>query len=155
VVRELVAAKQPSFICLSETKLHVMNDYDILQMLGQGFDYVFLPSIQTHGGILIAWSRSSWSVSNIAMGSYSVTAKVKHVNGGLEWWLTTFYGPMVDSEKLAFLDELQGIRQARPGPWLVNRDFNMIYSAVDKNNPMPGLTTGVWAGSTASSMTLS
>jgi hypothetical protein len=129
-----------------------MNDYDILQMLGQGFDYAFLPSIQTHGGILIAWSHSSWSVSNIAMGSYSVTTKVKHVNGGLKWWLTTVYGPMVYSEKLAFLDELQGIRQARSGPWLLNGDFNMMYSVADKNNALTGLIAGVWAGSTTSSM---
>jgi hypothetical protein len=66
----LVTDECPSFICLQETKLHVLNDYDVLQLLGHDFDYAFLPSVQTRGGILITWSRSSWSVSNVAMGSY-------------------------------------------------------------------------------------
>jgi hypothetical protein len=101
---------RPSFICLQETKLHVLNDYDVLQLLGHGFDYAFLPSIQTRGSILIAWSRSSWSVSSVASRSYSITAKVKHINGGPDWWLTSVYDPMIDEDKLAFLSELREIR---------------------------------------------
>jgi exonuclease III len=125
---------RPSFICLQETKLHVLNDYDVLQLLGHGFDYAFLPSIQTRGSILIAWSRSSWSVSSVASRSYSITAKVKHINGGPDWWLTSVYDPMIDEDKLAFLSELREIRQPRPGPWLLSGDFNMIYRAEDKSN---------------------
>jgi exonuclease III len=47
VMRELVAAERPTFVCLQETKLNVFNDCDVLQLLGHGFDYAFLPSVQT------------------------------------------------------------------------------------------------------------
>jgi hypothetical protein len=61
------------------------------------------------------------------MGNYSITAKVKHANGRPERSLTTVYSPMIDSEKLTFLSELQDIRQSRARPWLLSGDFNMIY----------------------------
>jgi exonuclease III len=47
VMRELVAAELPTFVCLQETKLNVFNNYDMLQLLGHGFGYAFLPFVQT------------------------------------------------------------------------------------------------------------
>jgi hypothetical protein len=44
-----------------------MTDFDVLQLLGQGFGYAYLQSVQTHGGILLAWSLSSWSASNMVL----------------------------------------------------------------------------------------
>jgi exonuclease III len=43
VVKELVAAECPSVVCLQETKLHIIGDYDVMQILGSGFDYSYLP----------------------------------------------------------------------------------------------------------------
>jgi exonuclease III len=54
VVRELVTSERPSIVCLQETKLDVISQSDILQILGQGFDYFYLLADQTHGGILLA-----------------------------------------------------------------------------------------------------
>jgi exonuclease III len=54
-VRELVAAERPSIACLQETKLAVITPFYILQLLGHGLDYLYLPTNQTRGGILIAW----------------------------------------------------------------------------------------------------
>jgi hypothetical protein len=105
-VRELVTAKRPSLICLQETKFNVLNIYDVPQLLGHGFDYAYPPSAQTCGGIMIAWSHSCWSVFNIAMGSYSITAKVRRANGAPDWRFTMVYNPMIDSDKPAFLSEL-------------------------------------------------
>jgi exonuclease III len=39
VVRDLVASERPSIVCLQETKHDVLNDFDIMQLLGRGFDY--------------------------------------------------------------------------------------------------------------------
>jgi hypothetical protein len=104
-VHELVTAKCPTFVCLQETKLNVFNDCDMLQLLRHNFDYAFLPSVQTQGDILIAWS-----VSIVSTGSYSVTAKVRQNGGGPKWCLTSFYGPVVDADKLAFLAQLSSIK---------------------------------------------
>jgi exonuclease III len=114
--------------------LHVINDFDVLQLLGHEFDYVYPPSIQTRGGILITWSRSSWSVSSVTTGTYAITTKVRHINGGQDWWITSVYDPTVDTEKPNFLTELREIKDSKSGPWLVCGDFNIIYSAEDKSN---------------------
>jgi exonuclease III len=51
VVRELVAAERPSIVCLKETKLGVISPYDVMQIMGTGFEYFYLPAEQTRGGI--------------------------------------------------------------------------------------------------------
>lgn len=51
-----------------------------------------------------------------------------------EWWFTGVYGPHLDSEKAGFLEELREVRGHCHGPWVLGGDFNMIYSAEDKNN---------------------
>jgi exonuclease III len=58
VVRELVATEQPSIVCLQETILQVMSDFDVMKVLGTGFDYTFLPSTNTREGILVAWKSA-------------------------------------------------------------------------------------------------
>jgi hypothetical protein len=46
-------------VCLQETKLETISDYDVIQLVGTSFDYVYLPAVQTRGGILVAcWSPS-------------------------------------------------------------------------------------------------
>jgi hypothetical protein len=52
---ECIADERPTFLCLQETKLHVINDFNVLILIGHDFDYAFLPSIQTHGSILTAF----------------------------------------------------------------------------------------------------
>jgi hypothetical protein len=116
VVRELVSSERPSVVYLQETKLHVIDDYGVMQLLGVGFDYSYLPSTRTRGGILAMWKASCWVVSNTIRSRYSV------------------YGPTDDAEKLTFLDEFHQFCSTHPKPWLLADDFNMIYQAANKNN---------------------
>lgn len=44
------------------------------------------------------------------------------------------YGPTLEINKPAFLQELQELSQVQTGPWLLNGDFNWIYRVQDKNN---------------------
>jgi hypothetical protein len=44
------------------------------------------------------------------------------------------YGPHCNQDKRVFLIELQEIRSAHLGLWIVCGDFNLIYRAADKNN---------------------
>lgn len=53
----------------------------------------------------------------------------------MNWWFTSVYGPQEDELKIQFLQEFKDIRALCIGPWLLPRDFNMIYQAADKNNP--------------------
>lgn len=48
------------------------TDFDLLQIVGPGFDYVYLPAIHTHGGILVAWCSTASSITNVSMRTYFV-----------------------------------------------------------------------------------
>lgn len=50
------------------------------------------------------------------------------------WWLTSVYGPQDDGEKLLFLEELEAVRDACTGHWMIIGDFNLILDEADKNN---------------------
>jgi hypothetical protein len=49
VVRELVIVEHLSIVCLEETMQDVFNNFDIIQLLGAGFHYAYLPTVQTKG----------------------------------------------------------------------------------------------------------
>jgi hypothetical protein len=44
----------PPRVCVQETKLRILDDFLVIQLLGAGFDYNFLPAMGRRGGILIA-----------------------------------------------------------------------------------------------------
>jgi hypothetical protein len=44
------------------------------------------------------------------------------------------YGPQEDADKVLFLEELEAIRDACPGPWAITGDFNLILNEADKSN---------------------
>jgi hypothetical protein len=132
-LRDLVAAERISLVCIQETKLDVISNYDVIQLLGSGFEYVYLPAIHTQGGFLVAWCASVWVASRSSTQLFSVSVWLHHTDDGPKWWLTSVYGPSLDANKDA-LDELHDLWQVRSGPWMINGDFNLIYHAEDKNN---------------------
>jgi exonuclease III len=73
VVHDLVAVERLSIMCLQETKRDVFSDYGIMQLLRRGFDYYYLPTIQTRSGILLAWRSAYWSASSLSHRSYSLS----------------------------------------------------------------------------------
>jgi hypothetical protein len=44
------------------------------------------------------------------------------------------YGPQLEANKIAFLEELNAMQHGIHGEWLVCSDFNLIYKAEDKSN---------------------
>lgn len=135
VIREFVIQEKASLVCIQETKLSdVCNSY-ALEILGQNFDYDFLPAMNVSGGILLGWDRERWTVSDVVRGRFSISAKVSAIGpSSVPWWITIVYGPQLDHDKVQFLDELLTFRNGHQGPWFLCGDLNMIYRAQDKNN---------------------
>jgi exonuclease III len=133
-IRELVMSEHVSLICLQETKMSVISDYDVVQILGLGFDYFYLPAVHTRGGILVTWHSASWVVTNMSSRCFSVSLCVRSESRVSEWWLSSIYGPTSDEDKPTFLEELHELSQVRYGPWMLCGDFNMVYRVQDKNN---------------------
>lgn len=53
VVRTFVDQERVSVICLQETKLDVIDDRMVCDLLGRSFGYHYLPAHNTCGGILV------------------------------------------------------------------------------------------------------
>jgi hypothetical protein len=71
-VRQLIAAEKPSLVCLQETKLHVIIDFNVMQILSARFDYAYLLADGTRGGILVTWLPINWSISNVSCCNHSL-----------------------------------------------------------------------------------
>lgn len=101
-------------------------------------EFAYLPASSTRGGILIAGRQTEATFSDVLVGCFSVTAavqeQVQYSDGPRKWWLTVLYGPQDDQEKQLFLEELEAIKDACPGPWAVTGDFNLILNEADKSN---------------------
>jgi hypothetical protein len=50
------------------------------------------------------------------------------------WIYYGLYGPQLDRDKVAFLNELRTLCAQHIGPWFLCGDFNMLYKAADQNN---------------------
>jgi hypothetical protein len=94
VVHELVRSEKVSLLCLQATKLNVVNDALVLDLLGLDFNYVALPMVFSCGGILVTWRKNLWLVSSSSFGLNHVTVKVTLTSApSLSWWLTSVYRP--------------------------------------------------------------
>ena len=81
-VCSVISAAAPTIVCLQETKLAHLSDAIVLDTLGPSFeDYFFLPADGTRGGILLAWQRSTISLSNTLISEHHVKALVSSLAG--------------------------------------------------------------------------
>jgi hypothetical protein len=133
-LRDLAAAERISLVCIQEIKLHVISDYDVIQLLESAFEYVYLTAVCTRGGILVAWHAVVWVTSGSSTLPFLVSVQLHHADDGLEWWFTSVYGPTLDADKDTFLVELHDPEQVWSRLWMINDDFNLNYRAEDKNN---------------------
>lgn len=115
MVRTVVHQERISLICLQETKMAVIDDHVVRDLMGGSFDYSYLPAHNTSGGILIAWRTNIWSGSHYTRHDNSITIKLTLLLDGFSTWLTVVYGPQTEAAKIQFLEELRAIRQHHIG----------------------------------------
>lgn len=135
-VKLLVDEMKATIVCLQETKLEVFSDPVVLQTLGSRFvsDYAFLPAIGTRGGILLACDNSHFTLSDVLIKDFSLSATITIKDENIAWSITVVYGPQSEEQKVLFLEELQHLELCMNPAWLIIGDFNLIYKASDKNN---------------------
>lgn len=122
-----------AIVCIQETKLDVIDQVLINEMLGsQYFTFSYLPAMQTRGGILIVCRAPDATLTPSHVGDFSVTVYI--MIDELSWHLTLVYGPQADQDKVQFLDELHTIRASIPAPWMITGDFNLLLDTTDKSN---------------------
>jgi hypothetical protein len=60
-------------------------------MLGLSFDYAFLPTFSTRGGILVAWRSGIWVASHVRHANNTLSLFISLVGPPPQWYLTTVY----------------------------------------------------------------
>lgn len=96
VVRSMVYQCKCSILCLQESKLDSFSDEDRTDIGGsllQGA--VSMPALGTRGGMIILWDKSQYTLSDVAIREFSISALVKPLDG-CPWTITSVYGPHDD-----------------------------------------------------------
>lgn len=121
-------------ICLQETKLQSISEAMVSEMLGASFksNFSFLSAIETSGGILIAASEDHFKLLSSSCTRNTLTVRIQVLLDASEWTLTGVYGPQLEVDKIAFLEELKALRHSIRGELMINNDFNLIYRVEDK-----------------------
>ena len=87
-VKSVVVSLKPAVVCLQETKLDSVSDFNILTILGSGFsNFVFNPAHGSRGGILVAWRDGSFVSAASVIKNNSVSVQLQSADGPL-WWFT-------------------------------------------------------------------
>jgi exonuclease III len=135
VVRDMILAARPIIMCLQETKLATITLQDAASILGPRLRaYEYLPTHETRGGVLQEWDSDRITTSNLSLKTHSLSMEITVRWLNIRFLLTNVYGPVDDDEKHIFLTELRSIKPPPATPWIMLGDFNLIYSALDKNN---------------------
>lgn len=109
VLKEKLVNSKADVVILQETKKDVIQRKLIGSIWGIRYsDWVSIPSNGRSGGILIMWKTKSVSVVEAVVGIFSISIKIKGING-LDWWISGVYGPNKVTERDDFWDELAGL----------------------------------------------
>ena len=136
VVKDLVQETRCRIEALKETKLSVINETDITEILAVRFSkqFAYLPAQGTRGGALIAVDEDYYNICQAHVREHTVSVCVISTQCTESWWLTVVYGPQGDRETIEFLRELRALKSVVGQKWLVIGDFNLILTAEDKSN---------------------
>jgi exonuclease III len=126
-VRNLVCSLNIDVVCIQESKMSSCSRRTILSMLGVKFNnnFISLPALGASGGIIVAWKARVGAALNVRIDAFSASVQFSSAIGE-PWWLTCVYGPQGNDDKIAFLQEIRGVKSQCAGLWLLGGDFNLI-----------------------------
>ena len=134
-VHETLKSTTCHIACLQETKLQNVDSAFACFLGGYRLNnFSYKPAQGTKGGIILLWDENSALLSDVQIGSFSISATVKIRDSGSTFRLMSVYSPAQRRLKLAFLQHIRAIKPSPGINWLLLGDFNLIYRARDKNN---------------------
>jgi exonuclease III len=119
VVRDLIADNVCTIVCIQETKLRLVDGATVVSTLGQKFvgQYAALPADGTRGGEILTCSQDFYSISQVDIWRFSVTATITRRSDNEAWSLIAVYGPQKETDKLTFLEEIGQLKQSVKDRW--------------------------------------
>ena len=127
VIKNILRSYRADIVCLQETKVQEMT-IDLVRSLGVGhrMNWKALNAEGSAGGILLLWDNSRISLVDSVVGSFSVSCLFRMPEDGFQWAFSGVYGPVENSFRESFWEELGSIKGLWDCPWCVGGDFNEV-----------------------------
>ena len=94
--------------------------------VGRSLNWKALNAEGSAGGILLFWDNSRISLVDFVVSSFSVSCLFKILEDGFLWTFTGVYGPVENSLREPFWEELGSIKGLWDCPWCVGGNFNEV-----------------------------
>ena len=127
VLKAFIRSKKVDIVCLQEIKVQNMC-VGLVHSLGVGrfLDRGSVDAEGSAGGILVFWDKRVVELVEMEIGIFSVSCCFKNCIDGFQWMFSGVYGPIVDSKREFFWEELGAVRGLWNGPSCVGGDFNAV-----------------------------
>ncbi|XP_020704506.1 uncharacterized protein LOC110115583 [Dendrobium catenatum] len=129
-LKEVVKDQNVIFVGLLETKLVTIENKDVENMIGNGWNYSFVPSAGLSGGILVMWRSSQAKFNLIEFSSQFILGDLEIKNKG-NWRVATIFGSKeVHNRRLLW----NGLEKHITNDWplVFGGDFNCLLAKEDK-----------------------
>lgn len=134
VLSELLSSNS-DLVFLQETKLADITALKLLSFLPRRLNKsVFTNANGASGGILSAWSDSSFTCVDSNFTANTLSVHLFSTSSDLSIFVTNVYAPATPELRMDFLTEIRGIIPPHNTPWMLCGDFNMIRYSHEKNN---------------------
>ena len=129
VIKNFLRSYRVDIVCLQETKVQEMS-VELVRSLGVGrrLNWKALNAEGSAGGIILFWDNSRITLVDSMVGSYSVSCLFRMPENGFLWAFSGVYGPVENSFRESFWEELGSIKGLWDCPWCVGGDFNEVLS---------------------------
>jgi exonuclease III len=136
LVKDALVSAAPSLICLQETKLHHINQFQAHSFLPPSFTNTiqYISAARTHGGILSAWNSSTSALQSFISRRYTLTTVLASTTSDHLLTVTNVYAPSDHRDSRIFLEDLLELRPHIQGSWVLLGDFKLIRRASDKKH---------------------
>ncbi|KAF2952087.1 hypothetical protein DAI22_01g309400 [Oryza sativa Japonica Group] len=134
-LKELIYERGLDIVCIQETKKESFNSRELNSYQGaKEFFWCWKASRGASGGILIGVNQEVAEVTNTHVGAYFLSCEIKCKRDNESWEVISVYGPVDNSLRESFLEELNWHLQFRQLPVVVGGDFNLYRFASEKSN---------------------
>lgn len=97
------------------------------------FEWSFIPSLGSSGGILSIWDSNRFTKEDERKGYNNLSTLFVNKANGFKWAITNIYSPCDYYARAEFLEDLEEVRHWWAGPILFEGDFNAVRSDDERN----------------------
>jgi Endonuclease/Exonuclease/phosphatase family len=127
VVKELIRESRCAVVCIQETKWTSHSIFRLRNICNGTFQNAsFTDAIGASGGTLTTWK--SFITSSFSLPLLHTNTVILQTSSNFSFLLTNVYGPIDDSRRSDFFNELRLIRMISDLPWIILGDFNVLRS---------------------------